>query len=133
MKKNIKALFASATIMATSVMPAFAATVGDEGKFDLSPKDQYKALAGLTFPKVVAGLISFALVIASLIFFFMLIIGGIQWMLSGGDKAGTEAARGRITAALIGLVVVFSAWAIAQLINAMFGVNVLQFNITPMN
>lgn len=65
------------------------------------------------------------LIAAALVFFFMLIIGGIQWMLSGGDKAATEAARGRITAALIGLVVVFAAWAIAKLIETFLGIEFL--------
>jgi hypothetical protein len=81
----------------------------------------------------VGGIISWAitiiLVFAGLIFFFMLLIGGIQWITSGGDKVKTENARNRITAALIGLVIVFSAWAIAQLLNTIFGVNIFDFEI----
>lgn len=68
------------------------------------------------------------LAIAGLIFFFMLVIGGLRWILSGGDKASTEQARGQITAALIGLIIVFSAWAIARLVSAIFGINVLDIN-----
>lgn len=49
--------------------------------------------------------------------------------MSGGDKAGTESARGQITAALVGLVIVFSAWAIATLVGAVFGVNILSFDL----
>lgn len=79
----------------------------------------------------VGGLISWAITlivaIAGLIFFFMLIIGGLRWVLSGGDKAQTEAARGQITAALIGLVIIFSAWAIATLVQTVFGVSILNF------
>jgi hypothetical protein len=59
----------------------------------------------------------------------MLLLGGMQWILSGGDKASTESARGKITAALIGLVIIFSAWAIATLINSIFGVNILNLTI----
>jgi hypothetical protein len=55
----------------------------------------------------------------------MLIIGGVRWITSGGDKAATEAARGQITAALVGLVIVFAAWAILQLIELFFGVDIL--------
>lgn len=73
------------------------------------------------------------LVLAGLIAFIWLLWGGLQWILAGGDKEGTEKARKRITAALIGLVVVFSAYAIIQLVGAFIGVNLLQFNIIPVN
>jgi hypothetical protein len=86
-------------------------------------------LTNITFGGIVSGLISFVMIIAALVFFFMLVMGGIQWMLSGGDKAGAEAARNKITAALIGLVIVFSAWAIVQLVNAVFGVNILNLTL----
>jgi len=74
---------------------------------------------------LISNLIALVFIIAALIFFFMLVIGGVQWMLSGGDKSATEAARGRITAALIGLVIVFAAWAIMKLIEQFFGIAIL--------
>lgn len=83
---------------------------------------------------LISNIIALVFIIAALIFFFMLVIGGVQWMLSGGDKAATESARGRITAALIGLVIVFAAWAIMKLIETFLGISVLggQINIpTP--
>ena len=55
----------------------------------------------------------------------ILILGGVRWITSGGDKAQTEAARGSITAALVGLVIVFAAWAILQLIQIFFGIDIL--------
>jgi len=63
------------------------------------------------------------------LFFFMLVIGGIQWIMSGGDKAKTEEARNRITAALIGLIIVFAAWLIIILVQNVFGVSLLNFTI----
>jgi hypothetical protein len=104
-------------------------TVLAQGNISLKPSTEFNNLTGITFGGIVSGLISFIMIIAALVFFFMLILGGIQWMLSGGVKAGAEAARGIITAALIGLVIVFSAWAIVQLINAVFGVNILSLNM----
>jgi hypothetical protein len=94
----------------------------------LNAPGQFGPLGNVTLEGIVSGLIGFVMIIAALIFFFMLVLGGIQWMLSGGDKAGAEAARNKITAALIGLVIVFSAWAIVQLINTLFGVNILVLN-----
>ena len=54
----------------------------------------------------------------------MLVWGGIQWIMSGGDKAKTEEARNRITAALVGLAIVASAWAIMKLVEYFFGLNI---------
>jgi len=85
----------------------------------------FEPLQTLTFNKVVSTLISLALIVAGVAFFFMLVIGGIKWIVSGGDKGQTESARNQITAALVGLVITFSAWAIMALIKQLFGVDLL--------
>lgn len=89
----------------------------------------FKGLESLTVPAIVSGLIKMALVVAALVFFFILVVGGIRWIASGGDKAHTEAARNQITAALVGLVIVFAAWAIIALIQTFFGINIFQLTI----
>jgi len=68
-----------------------------------------------------------AMVIAGLMVFFYLIMGGIQYITSGGDKAQAEAARDRITYALIGLVIVVGSFAIIKLIEAFFGIHIIDF------
>lgn len=78
---------------------------------------------------IVGGGLKLIMVIAALVFFFILVIGGIKWIMSGGDKAQTEAARNQITAALVGLVIVFSAWAIASLIGTFFGIEIFSLDI----
>ncbi len=78
--------------------------------------------------KIVGVVLQVLLVVAAIVFFVMLLVGGIRWILSGGDKTGTQNARSQITAALIGLVIVFSAWLIAGLIGRIFNVDI--FNIT---
>ena len=98
-------------------------------KINLQPGGQFSALQDLTIGGIVAGLIRLILVVAALVFFFILVIGGIRWIASGGDKAQTEAARGQITAALVGLVIVFAAWAIVQLINTFFGINIFELTL----
>jgi len=96
---------------------------------NLKPSGQFGQLGNLTIGGIVSGLIRFVLVVAALVFFFILVIGGIRWIASGGDKAQTEAARNQITAALVGLVIVFAAWAIVQLINTFFGINIFELSI----
>jgi len=93
---------------------------------NLSPGTGLAAnLETLTIGGIISAAILLILIIAAVVFFFILIIGGIRWITSGGDKAQTEAARNQITAALVGLVIVFAAWAIVQLIQVFFGVNIL--------
>jgi len=92
---------------------------------NLQPGNIATNLQALQFADIVAAAILLILIIAAVVFFFMLVIGGVRWITSGGDKAQTEAARGQITAALVGLVIIFAAWAIIQLVGIFFGFNVL--------
>jgi len=91
--------------------------------------DGFSGATGLRVENMVSAFVRLILVIAGLAFFFILVIGGIKWILSGGDKAHTEGARNQITAALVGLVIVFSAWAIIGLIKTFFGVDLLNIEI----
>ncbi len=94
----------------------------------------FENLEYVSFTSVVTWAIAVVLVLAAIIFFFMLVIGGIRWITSGGDKGKTEAARSQITAALVGLVIVFASWAILQLINVIFGVDIISgLSIPPIN
>lgn len=67
-------------------------------------------------------LMLFAISVLSLIF---LIVGGIQWISSGGDKAKVQGARNRITYAIIGLIVAFLAFAIINLVGYFFKIDSL--------
>ena len=60
----------------------------------------------------------------------MLLIGGIRWILAGGDEKAVSSARSTITAALIGLVIVLLSFAIIKLVEAFFGVTIISGTIT---
>ena len=79
--------------------------------------------------KLLSSGIQVAMIIASILTFAFLVWGGIQWILSGDDKTQTQAARDRITMALVGLGIVVSAWALMKVIGFFFGVDVFQFSI----
>ncbi len=51
-----------------------------------------------------------------------LMYGGIKWITSRGDKVAVESARRHIVAAVIGLVVVISAFFILQVVFRILGV-----------
>lgn len=113
----MKNLLASAAVLAADI--------------DLKPKSGIGLTLGdLSVGGIIGGALKLILIVASVVFFFILVIGGIKWIMSGGDKANTEGARNQITAALVGLVIVFAAWAIASLIGQFFGgFSIFEFDI----
>lgn len=80
--------------------------------------------------KFISNILAAILVIAALAAFIFLLLGGLQWITSGGDKSGVEAAQKRIQAAIVGLFVVFAAWAIMLLVGQFLGIpNIFKLNI----
>ena len=126
LQKFVKVAAATASVLALSPLSVLAAVSSDEIKL----KDRVDpAISGLKPSVLVSGAINTILGISGIIAFFFLLVGGIQWILAGGDKEGTDKARKRITAALIGLAIVFSAYALAILVKSVFGVDILKFTI----
>lgn len=123
-KQTIKSLWASALALALTATPVAA----QANKINIGTGAPSATVKDLTIGAVVSTAIKVLVVVAAVLFFFWLVLGGIKWITSGGDKNKTEEARQQITSALVGLVVVFSAWAIAQLIKILFDVDL--FNLT---
>jgi len=71
---------------------------------------------------LLSGVVQLILVVAGLIAFVFLLLGGIKWITSGGDSANVEKARNQIMQAVIGLIVVFAAWGLMVLIERMTGI-----------
>lgn len=82
--------------------------------------------------KVLPNLIGLLLVFGLVVFLFMLLWGSLSWILSGGDKAKIENARGRLTSALVGVVLMLATFAIIKLVESFFGVNILSIDIGPL-
>ncbi len=96
---------------------------------NLNSAGSFQNAVNITPSSLIRAVVIGILAIAALVFFIMLLVGGVKYILSGGDKGKTESARGQITAALIGLVIVFAAWAILQLMAAFIGVDLNSFQI----
>ena len=63
--------------------------------------------------------------------FIMLLVGGFNFLFAGGDQKKLEQARGTLTGAIIGLVVIVSAYLILNTIGIFTGVtDVTKFRIT---
>lgn len=80
---------------------------------------------GATVPGIVNAFIKLILMVAAIIAFVFLVIGGIKWVMSGGDKEAAATAQKTITSAILGLVIVFAAWAIMRLIEYFFGIELI--------
>lgn len=72
------------------------------------------------FQMMLPNLIGLLFIIGAIVFLFIMLMGGIQWISSGGDKAALESARGKITNAIIGLVILLGTFAIIKLIETFF-------------
>jgi hypothetical protein len=82
--------------------------------------------AASIFSGIIRVLVQFALIIGVISFIFMFLLGAFQWITSGGDKDALQKARSRISHALIGLLVLFSLYAVLYLLGAIFGINLVQ-------
>lgn len=77
-----------------------------------------------SIPGILGAAITFIFVIAVIIALFYLLLGAIKWIFSGGDKAAVEGARGTITAAIVGLVIIFLVFLIFTIVLRFFGLSI---------
>lgn len=97
--------------------------------FDLLPKGQFVGLSLITVARIISAFVVILMIITSILFVFTLLTGGIRWILSGGNRDSVEKAKGQIVNAFIGLLIIFSAWAILNFVSLFFGVDLLVFDI----
>lgn len=84
-----------------------------------------------TFKGVLAAVINVVFYVGVALTIIFLIIGGIKYITSGGSKEGTEAARGMITNAIIGFIVVIGSFTIKKIIEGMLGVTAVPDILPP--
>lgn len=107
--------YAVAGLLSLTARPAWALTtdIGEEAA-------SYTDLGSL----ITVGL-QVLLIAAGLMVLLFLIFGGIRYITSSGDKLQAEAAQKTITSALIGLIIVVSAYALAKILEAVFGIRIV--------
>lgn len=77
---------------------------------DLGPKSGYATDTSL--PKAAGLIVRGALSLLGIVFVVLIIIGGYKWLTAGGDEKDVTTALSYIKRAVIGLIVIISAWAI---------------------
>ncbi len=72
------------------------------------------------------GLTTYAFAIAGVILIFMIIVSGYQLLMSAGNPEGLEKGKKRLTASLVGFILIFAAFWIWRLVEVLIG-----FQFTP--
>lgn len=65
-------------------------------------------------------------------FFVMLLVGGFNFLFSSGDQKKLEAARGAITQAIVGIIIMSMAFLILKTIQVFTGVDVTTIQLPDM-
>ena len=73
---------------------------------------------------VIRNIIKLLVPVAAIAFFIMMIIGGAQFIFSGGDPKAAAGARSTLTYAIIGIILVVVSWLILLLVQNVTGVDV---------
>jgi cytochrome bd-type quinol oxidase subunit 2 len=110
-KRMLLTASVAASTYLTSAVPAFA-QLGE-----IEVPEGFASNLG----SIISGLLNLVMIIAAVLVFLYLIMGGIEWITSGGDKGKTESARNKITAAIIGLIILAASYAILQLALSLLG------------
>lgn len=88
------------------------------------------ALDGTTFiQNAIPSLISLLLTVGVVYFFFQFILGGLDYIGAGGDKAKVEAAKGKLGSAATGVLVMFLFFAIITLAGDLLGADLTLFDL----
>ncbi|MCL5675949.1 MAG: hypothetical protein M1120_02380 [Patescibacteria group bacterium] len=100
--------------------PAINAAIGTLG----SQGDAAGKFAGF-----IALILRLGLIIAAVMSLLYLLWGGLDWVVSGGDKTSVENARNKIIHAIIGLAIVALLVAIIQFVGGFLQINLLNLTI----
>lgn len=108
------------TLLAQITNPAISSNIGNIA----SGTDAAAKFAGF-----IALIIKVGVVMAAVASLLYLLWGGIDWVVSGGDKGNVENARNKITHAIIGLAVVVLLIAILNFLGGVLQIDLLNLNI----
>lgn len=79
---------------------------------------------------LVTGVIRAVVSLGAVALFIMLLVGGFNFLFSAGDQKKLEAAKGSVTQAIAGIILMSVAYLIILTIERFTGVTVTDFNIT---
>ena len=87
------------------------------------------------FGTLISSLITTITVVGSLAFVLYFTLGGLKWIIAGGDKTKVSEAQTSMTQAAIGLIVIVVSYFIIGIVGAVLGIDILNpiksLNLAP--
>jgi hypothetical protein len=96
--------------------PVLPASLGGEGATS--------GQAGQSLGSIISNMAGALFIFGFLAAFLILMTGAIAWLTSGGDKSKLESAREKIIQAIIGLIILASAWALISIVGQLVGLDI---------
>lgn len=120
--KNIIAL------LITSIYHLISAPLARAQSFTIGLEDQVSSRVAINsdLGTFISRVFSAVIIVGGIATFIYMVYGGVQWITAGGEKDKVQAAREKITQAVIGLAVLASAWAVYKLIDYFFGIGIVE-------
>jgi hypothetical protein len=112
MKKKYIVLGMTLLVLAVA-MPVLAAD-----PFGLEDTANASGLSGYgnNIPVMIGNILGSVLGLVAVIFFALMLYGGMLWMTARGDDAQTKKATGTITAAIVGIMIILASYAITSFV-----------------
>ena len=124
MSKIIRNLFI--LVFVVLVAPSYALAQGTPLPEKCSSAGKcYTPLSSIT--TLFANILSVVVILAGFAAFAMLVFGGFRFIIAQGDPKAVQAARGTITWAVVGLVMIIVSWLVLLFISQFTGLNLTQF------
>ncbi len=83
--------------------------------------DLYPPRYARSASQVIRAVLNLVLLLAVLLVFFFIISAAFEWITSGGDKGKTDKARQKIIAAIVGIIIVVSSYALLRVVARFLG------------
>ena len=80
---------------------------------------------------LITNLIKAVVSLGAVALFIMLLVGGFNFLFSAGDQKKLEAARGTVTQAIVGIIIMTLAFVILRTISVFTGVDVTTLQLPP--
>lgn len=121
MKKSLKiSIFILTVLFSVSGFYLFASGATDDDPYNLKMVARETGVLGdstpKTIPEIFGSIVGVGLSLVSVLFFGLMIYGGVIWMLSQGDESESKKALSTIFGAIVGILIVLSAYTIVNFI-----------------
>lgn len=93
------------------------------------PQGQFTPLEEITLPGLINAAVNIILIVASILFVFSILAGGIKMISSGGKSDRMDEAKRQLINAFIGIFIVFCIYAVMNFISTFYGIDLLTFQI----